>query len=562
MQAEEIVTIDVPVEYYEDATARGKGLAIFASAGLPYGMPPAVAAIDPSAPPRPNRAQAVIEIVLIWFVFAIHAGWLPPDPNEPHYLSKAKHYWNPSWCANDFFLESDDTHLVFYVAAGWLTKLMPLDEVAWCGRLVTWGLMAWGWRRLSWSVVPQRGWAVLSAALFVALNEHFQMAGEWVVGGFEAKGFAYALVFFALAEVVQNRWNRAWLMLGAASAFHVLVGGWSAIAASVAWFLSGKDRPPLRAMAPAMVVGAILALPGVLPALALSHRVDPAVQGEANRLYVFQRLPHHLTPMGMKTVFIERHALLLCVFVMLCAFTPRDELQRRLRGFVIGAIAISLAGFAISLIFAHDPTTAAGLLRFYWFRLSDAVLPMGVALVGVTAMTICRADRSVCSRVCQAAAIGLVAWHLGSMLLVHLTALNGAEVPRADAPGKVWDYHDWRVACQWISDHTPDDALFLTPRSSQTFKWYANRSEVVTWKDIPQNADQLVDWWHRMRDVFGTGALPPEKQWYNTVADRGTEEVRQLAEKYDADYVLTSSEPRLELERVYENRSYALYKVK
>ena len=30
------------------------------------------------------------------------------------------------------------------------------------------------------------------------------MAGEWVVGGFEAKGIAYALVFFALGAILRR----------------------------------------------------------------------------------------------------------------------------------------------------------------------------------------------------------------------------------------------------------------------------------------------------------------------------------------------------------------------
>ena len=46
------------------------------------------------------------------------------------------------------------------------------------------------------------------------LIERFHMAGEWVIGGVEAKGFAYVLVFLGLEAVVRNRWNRAWLLLG------------------------------------------------------------------------------------------------------------------------------------------------------------------------------------------------------------------------------------------------------------------------------------------------------------------------------------------------------------
>src|SRR5690606_34744986 len=124
-----------------------------------------------------------------------------------------------------------DAHQTFYWCFGWLTLLMPLPAVAWAGRLLTWTLLAAGWRRVSFLLVPKPLAAVLSAALFVGLLDRCNLAGEWVVGGVEAKGFAYAFVLFAIAEMLLGRWNRVWLLLGAASAWHVLVGGWSVVAA-------------------------------------------------------------------------------------------------------------------------------------------------------------------------------------------------------------------------------------------------------------------------------------------------------------------------------------------
>ena len=49
------------------------------------------------------------------------------------------------------------------------------------------------------------------------------------------------------------------------------------------------------------------------------------------------------------------------------------------------------------------------------------------------------------------------------------------------------------------------DALFLTPRMSQTFRWYASRGEVVNWKDIPQDAKGIVEWWRRLGEIWGVG---------------------------------------------------------
>ncbi|MGC3968586.1 MAG: hypothetical protein QM775_14750 [Pirellulales bacterium] len=76
-------------------------------------------------------------------------AWPTPDVNEAHYLTKAKHFWQPHWCANDLFLASGESHVTYYATFGYLTQLMSFDAAAWCGRLAGWLMLAIGWRRLS-----------------------------------------------------------------------------------------------------------------------------------------------------------------------------------------------------------------------------------------------------------------------------------------------------------------------------------------------------------------------------------------------------------------------------
>src|SRR3989304_5580575 len=136
------------------------------------------------------------------------------------------------------------------------------------------------------------------------------MAGEWVIGGVEAKGFAYVFVFLALEALVKDRWNGMWLLLGAAAAMHVLVGGWAAVAAGLAWLVIRGDRPGLHSMWPGLAGGFLLSLPGLLPALLLNAATDAATIREANQIYVFPRLPHHLNIFQMNPEFILRFVLI------------------------------------------------------------------------------------------------------------------------------------------------------------------------------------------------------------------------------------------------------------
>ena len=532
-----------------------------------------------------------------------------PDNNEAYYLGKAIHYWNPDQFEGDFFLESADAHEVFYFTFGWLSLWLPPVALAWTGRTICWLLLAWGWRRLSFAVVPRPWWSVLTAALFVCLMEWWHMAGEWVVGGVEAKPFAYALVFFGLEAVLRNRWNRGLLFMGAAAAFHPLVGGWSAVAAGIAWLRlrtcfevgataglpssvkrisrerhcwtsqqwhpGGFMTPSLRSLWPGILGGLILSLPGLIPTLALDWGLDQQTAREAHQLYVFERLPHHLFLPGIHPALIPRMALLCCFWLLLGIWRNRlsmsEDFQRPLdvlRAFVAGAVAIALAGAAIHLLIPFDEGLAAGLLRYYWFRLADVALPLGVALEGAALIVGLLALRPRAGRCWLAFAIVVAAFHLGNRAIDHIALAP----PRSHkmAEFKKWknrqaDFEDWHAACDWIarSGEIPSDALFLTPRLSQTFRWYAGRREVVAWKDVPQSAREIVQWWRRVQDVYGTGLPLRSQRWHEPLAEAGAEHLERLGAKYHADYAITDrTELPLNLDVVYYNRTYVIYRLR
>jgi len=125
------------------------------------------------------------------------------------------------------------------------------------------------------------------------------------------------------------------------------------------------------------------------------------------------------------------------------------------------------------------------------------------------------------------------------------------------------DYDAWHDACEWVRySDIPRDARFITPRLSQTFKWYTGRPEVANWKEIPQDAEKIVQWWRRMGKLYGTGLRPAAKPWYESLAQSGTKRLRRLGELYDADYVITAARPPLDLEVEYDNRYYCIYRLR
>jgi len=393
------------------------------------------------------------------------------------------------------------------------------------------------------------------------------MAGEWVIGGVEAKGFAFVLVLLGLEALVHGRWNRVWLLFGAASALHVLVGGWSVVAAGLVWLVEGRRQMPLKKMWPALAAGLLLSLPGLVPALALNWGTDPEVVRRANVIYVFERLGHHLTLSRIPGLYVARFALLTALWLVLCAMTRLPWKQssgphgpdgaRRLHAFVAGAVAIALAGAVLNLLELVNPALAASLLRFYWFRLADVAVPMGVALAGASYIVFELNRRPGVGRRWLGLALAVVTVHLGNHFLERLT-------PRVPPADRLRDYVAWRQACDHVAEsgEFPPGARFLTPCLNQTFKWYTGRPEVVNWKEIPQNARGIVEWHRRIAELYARPHHNPNLPWHRSFAEQGAGRVRRLGAEYDAEYVITFAGPPLELPVVFRNTRYAIYELR
>lgn len=532
--------------------------------------------------------QTVAEVVIIFLTFAVAAGSPPPAVNEAHYLAKAKHFWEPTWLAGDFFLESADAHYTFYLTLGWVTKLLPLPAAAWVLRGIIWLLLAIGWQRLSRALFPIPWVAPWTAALFLAAQVNLQMAGEWVVGGAEAKGVAYALAFIGFAAAVRRDWTWCWAWFGAAAAFHVLVGGWCVVAGGVAWLLLERNGSKLPGMLPGLILGLVLSLPGLVPGLWLSWGVGQETINTANESYVFVRLSHHLILKTFSPELTLRLGAAALGWVVLAGLLIADRRQRRLHALVLGAVVIAaLGGLIEQLTLTYQgeslsyvargwpldeqqtlwrPQWAAALLRYYWYRLADVMIPLGLVFGAVRLLLHWQAASRPAALQAVAYAgvvltLSLAGWHLWIQ----------ASQDRPQAASQAWpeeDYQAWLKLTAWVRASTPRDAGFVTRGGRGTFKWYARRREAFSFKDAPQDAPGLARWRQRFEDLY----------YRKLPALRSPEEIRRLARRYDFEYVVTPTRividgkeytihPRFELDRVYpppwvrERGAYEIYRV-
>jgi len=338
----------------------------------------------------------------------------------------------------------------------------------------------------------------------------------------------------------------------------------------------------------APLVALILALPGLLPSLLLNRGVDKVVIAQAEQIYVFQRFPHHLDPVKMwNDGFVLPFLVMTAAWLLLWRTADDCRHARRLRGFIVAALILALVGTGFGLLAIYRPAVAATWMRFYWFRLADVAVPLGLAIFAVRWFL----QRKM--RIALALAVAVAVFHAADCVVLRMFAdppfvdrsVDGAAwraaclwasgrplrplLPRQPRADRLRDYDAWRDVCRWIADpqHTPPDARFITPRAAQTFKWYAGRGEVVNWKESPQDAASVVAWKERVRDIYATGNPPPQ-DYYFSLADAGPKRLRELAEKYQADYIVTQiGAALLPLPVVYPNEAYpnkvfVVYKMK
>ncbi|HEX6986733.1 MAG TPA: hypothetical protein VF170_15240, partial [Planctomycetaceae bacterium] len=354
-------------------------------------------------PPRPTgRARALVRwgpaAVVFGLLFAYSAVQAPvPGVNEPQYLGKAKRFWDPTWAAGDFFLDSSNPHLVFYVAVGWLTRFLSLEATAWVARAAGYALLAAGWTALAGRVAGSRWAAVPSAALFLLLASIGNFSGEWLVGGIEGKVFAYALLFAGLALWLGGRSTAAAACFGGAVSFHPIVGAWGVACGVVAEFVTRwrrrepkpAGRPRRGWLVPAFAF-LFCALPGFVPAALTLGGVGPREAARANYLQVFIRLRHHLDPTQFAAERYAGYAALLAAWLAVRSLSrPTDESGKRsdrwFAAFVLASVAVALAGVAVGW---HEGSAwtmplrnlRGALLKFYPFRMADVFVPLAFSL--------------------------------------------------------------------------------------------------------------------------------------------------------------------------------------
>lgn len=530
------------------------------------------------SPPLPSHQSRYVArwwpAAIVFLQFFLYSAIQAPVPavNEPHYLGKAKHLWDPAWAEGDFFLESSNPHLFFYLSIGWLTRFFSLEATAWISRIVAYGFLAVGWTLLARRIAGSGLAAVLSAATFLLLASIGNFSGEWLVGGVEGKVFSYALLLAGIALWIDRRVNLAAICLGTAVSFHPVVGAWGILCVAIAeWgqhFLQSDPTEPgrisLKQCATPFSLLLLTALPGLLPALLSLGGSSPAETVRANYIQVFIRLAHHLDPTTFGAKRFIAYFAMLAAWLGIWKFSrarrspaglhPDSTIDRRtqdwFRLFILSTVAIAVVGVAIgwhsgsawNMPLRNLRTT---LLKFYPFRLADIFVPLALSLATAKLL----ASPSAEPPRLRLRMLAIIA----AAILIFAVAISIPQPSRNPSRMTPQRFAAWTDVAQWLQKTTPPNTLLVTPTRQWGFRWYSGRALFVDYKDAPQDTAGLLEWERRLDLVRNWWQTPP-------IGSFSESDLMRLGEQTNAHYLVTLASPlRFNSKPLYDNGTYRVY---
>ena len=494
--------------------------------------------------------------------------------NEVDILPLANHYADPSWVSQDWYLsQAGGYRFLFELTFGWLIVNFGFLATSIIGRLFCYSLVAIGLVLIGQQLRLSLPFLLLATIFFAGQGVgQGASAGEWIVGGLEAKAVAYGLILMAIALMLAGRYLGMALLLGLATSFHVLVGGW-AFLTTLGWFcLRPSTRlSKLREIYPLLLLFYVAASAVAIPSVVQQFASTPESAIASSYIYVFLRLSHHLNPFAWHWLWMK----LIISLLLFGAALVRIKRQADLQGWSETDFARSgLAEFAlVSLIpsvcgLAIAPFDAQGQwLQYYPFRFADVMMPLTTCLLIACVLE----HRSQAEK------------RLKSLVCIVLLVIFGAQTALfaqdllilRQFPSQQQNVDpQWKVMSEWIRSHTPKDAIVVShPIELANFTWLTERSTIAKFKLFPQTQDQILEQYKRLNDLSGNrlaayvkGGKVNKRETMQVLStgfeQLSTSQAEALMNKYCASFFLTNVKHHLNLEVAYRYDPYILYVTK
>lgn len=123
-----------------------------------------------------------------------------------------------------------------------------------------------------------------------------------------------------------------------------------------------------------------------------------------------------------------------------------------------------------------------------------------------------------------------------------------------------------RPILEWINKNTDKGTVFLVYPGIQDFYMYAQRAMFVSYKHSPQAAEDIMEWYERIK--LTNGGRFPSKRGFAALEELepnfyqlNEQSILRLSKQYGISYYLGKPSQNLRFRKVYSDSYYTLYKL-
>ncbi|MEM9916547.1 MAG: DUF6798 domain-containing protein [Bacteroidota bacterium] len=475
------------------------------------------------------------------FIALVFAGSylsFSPNPNEDHYLQFSKQFMNPDWVPNSQILtEFPGTRLLYQCIMGSLLQVFSFDLLVFAMRLlmilVFSLILSKLYKRLNFSNLQV---AFHLVVLYLGCQSLF--AGAWMFVSVEPKGIAYIFVLLSILQLLNDRLLPAVLLMIVATYFHILVGFFTFIYLwATLFFFHKSQKVSIKTLFLWAGLFLLAAAPLVLYLKTSIAPPDSGLQPRPDWIYTYFRAPHHTALATSMRYFYREHfyGVLLSGFGLILAIRLLRQQQPKDLLFLNQFVVLSLAG-AIALVSVAFIDKEGVLLKYYLYRIMALSTFFLTLLIAKWLWHFIRNDAH---KLLNELVLLLSILFFLKLLLPNL--LTNKEY--------FFDSADFNSACQFIRDHTSQDALVFTFVEDVSITRRTERDRFVVYKFIPAKLDRIHDWYDR---ILEKEKVLEDTQYLDT-----------LVQKYQLTHILTDHQTPLPAPYSvqFENKKYKVYAV-
>jgi len=471
--------------------------------------------------------------------------------NERDVLPYAYSVFNKNWLPNDWYLSLKIQYrYLFSYAVGFLVQCFGFLKAAFLGRISSYILFSYAFVKLIRSIGINSKIALGLFTLYItAFFGGMGGAKEWMIGGLETKVFAYPLVLLSLAYVIEKKISKSLFFAGLSFSLHLLVGGYYSFCIGVVLIfqlLKGECQfvKILKAI-PFYLFSATFGLYGVF-----INFTTPQLS-EGWNIYVNYRVAHHTLPLWETSVFVLFGLFTLINFILF--FLSKNKIVKSISIFNLSNSFVTIVGLFI-YFFGNQL-----LLRYYFFRFSDALLPL---LTILNLYFFLQSKYTITSTIKNT----VLGFFLTLFFLTNFDRVKILFTPSYYI--NISERSSFNVEMSsWIKENTSKHDVFIVSPTLSNFQVSTERSVFVTLKSSPQASKDLIEWHKRIRLLINKPLVYQDfKASYQLVKDSykqiTTDNIVKIKEQYpELTYLCISSAVDLDFEIAYQVGKFKLYKL-